>query len=325
MASAEAAPLLDVAGLSVAFRTDEGALAAVNDVSFSVGAGERVGIVGESGSGKSQILMAIMGLLAANGTSSGSVRFRGAEILNAPPAELDRIRGSAMSMIFQDPMTSLNPYMRVESQLTEVLTRHRGMNRRQAATAAVEMLERVKIPDARGRIRRYPHEFSGGMRQRVMISMALLCQPALIFADEPTTALDVTVQAEILALLAELSRGSGTTVVLVTHDLGVVAELCDRVIVLYGGRIMEQGTIDQVFYEPKHPYTQGLLASTPRLDASTHGELSTIGGQPPSPLSPAPGCPFEPRCAVRLDRCAVERPVLAVRGERAVACHLAQP
>ena len=323
--TAETPPLLEVDGLTVTFRTDEGPLAAVNDVSFAIGAGERIGIVGESGSGKSQILMAIMGLLAANGRAMGSVRFRGQEILNASPAALDRIRGSAMSMIFQDPMTSLNPYMRVEAQLTEVLTRHRGMSGRQAAAAAVEMLDRVRIPDARRRIRFYPHEFSGGMRQRVMISMALLCQPALLFADEPTTALDVTVQAEILALLAELSRTMAATVVIVTHDLGVVAELCDRVIVLYGGRIMEQGTVEQIFYAPRHPYTKGLLASTPRLDERTHGELATIGGQPPSPLTLPAGCPFEPRCGQRVERCAVERPLLVARGERAVACHLAEP
>jgi oligopeptide transport system ATP-binding protein len=222
-------------------------------------------------------------------------------------------------------MTSLNPYMRVERQLTEVLTRHRGMGERQARAGAIEMLERLRIPDAARRIRLYPHEFSGGMRQRVMIAMALLCQPALLFADEPTTALDVTVQAEILALLARLSRDIGTAVVIVTHDLGVVAELCDRVIVLYGGRIMEQGSVEEIFYSPRHPYTRGLLASTPRLDERFHDELPTIGGQPPSPLTLPPGCPFEPRCGRRIERCAIDRPALRAHGDRIVACHLAEP
>jgi oligopeptide transport system ATP-binding protein len=317
----DAGPILSVDKLKVEFRTDSGKVAAVNEVSFDLKPGETVGIVGESGSGKSQILMSLMGLLAKNGSASGSVKFRGQEVLNLEDSDLDKLRGAQMSMIFQDPMTSLNPYMRVSTQLTEVLVKHRGMGEAEAMKIAIEMLDRVSIPDAAKRIRLYPHEFSGGMRQRVMISMALLCQPALLFADEPTTALDVTVQAQILDLLAELSRTMGTTVVLVTHDLGVVASLCDRVIVLYGGRIMESGPAEQIFDAPRHPYTRGLIDSTPRLDEQTQGELHTIPGQPPSLARPTPGCPFEPRCEWREPRCATERPVVQVKDGCTVACH----
>jgi len=314
-------PLLEVEGLRVKFRTDSGGVAAVNDVSFTLKAGETVGIVGESGSGKSQILMAIMGLLARNGEASGSVKLRGEPILGLPDRALDRLRGQVMSMIFQDPMTSLNPYLRVSTQLTEVLVQHRRMGKAEALAQATAMLDRVAIPEAAKRIRLYPHEFSGGMRQRVMISMALLCQPALLFADEPTTALDVTVQAQILDLLRELTRTMGTTVVLVTHDLGVVASICDRVIVLYGGRIMESGPVDEIFASPKHPYTQGLLASMPRLDERTHGPLTTIPGQPSSLARDVEGCPFVPRCPIGIDICRDRRPALQSLPPRSLACH----
>jgi oligopeptide transport system ATP-binding protein len=313
--------LLDVNNLRVRFRTDSGAVAAVNDVSFSLGAGETVGIVGESGSGKSQILMAIMGLLARNGEAEGSVRLNGEEILGLDDRALDRLRGQVMSMIFQDPMTSLNPYLRVSTQLTEVLVRHRGMSKNDALAEAVAMLDKVAIPEAARRIRLYPHEFSGGMRQRVMISMALLCRPALLFADEPTTALDVTVQAQILDLLRELTRTLGTTVVLVTHDLGVVAAICDRMIVLYGGRIMESGPVEAIFADPKHPYTRGLLDSMPRLDEQIESRLSTIPGQPPSLARETPGCPFVQRCPVAVARCGTEQPPLQAVGNRQLACH----
>jgi oligopeptide transport system ATP-binding protein len=316
--------LLEVADLAVTFATDSGSVAAVREVSFALGAGETVGIVGESGSGKSQILMAIMGLLAVNGRATGSVRFRGAELLNAPESDLDRLRGASISMIFQDPMTSLNPYLRVETQLTEVLVKHRGMDGAAARRAAIEMLEQVRIPDAKRRIRLYPHEFSGGMRQRAMISMALLCQPALLLADEPTTALDVTVQAQILELLADLARRMRTSVVLVTHDLGVVAGLCDRVIVLYGGQIMESGPVDDIFAAPRHPYTRGLLESTPRLEGPATGELRAIPGHPPT-VAAIRGCPFEPRCPQRIPLCRAEQPPLETRGDRAVACHVEHP
>jgi oligopeptide transport system ATP-binding protein len=315
------APILDIKDLRIQFKTDSGNVAAVNDVSLALKPGETVGIVGESGSGKSQILMSIMGLLAKNGKASGSVKLRGQEILGMRDDDLDKLRGASMSMIFQDPMTSLNPFLRVSTQLTEVLVKHRGMGKAEAMRHAVEMLERVSIPDAAKRIRLYPHEFSGGMRQRVMISMALLCQPALLFADEPTTALDVTVQAQILELIKDLASTMGTTVVLVTHDLGVVASLCDRVVVLYGGRIMESGTAEEIFGAPQHPYTKGLLSSMPRLDEQVHGKLHTIPGQPPSLAMATPGCPFEPRCEYRTSTCAVVRPEIQSRGGRTVACH----
>jgi oligopeptide transport system ATP-binding protein len=315
-------PVLSVAEMSVQFKLPQGWVTAVDRVSFDLRQGEVVGIVGESGSGKSQILLSLMGLLAGNGRCSGSAAFEGQQLLNRSPKQLDAIRGSAMSMIFQDPMTSLNPYMRVSDQLSEVLIAHQGKSKAEALEIAIEVLERVRIPEARRRIRLYPHEFSGGMRQRVIIAMALLCRPELLLADEPTTALDVTVQAQILELIAELARDLRTAVAIVTHDLGVIARLCDRVIVLYGGRIMEQGSLDEIFYDPKHPYTKGLLASTPRLDEKVHGALKTIAGQPRAAMGAFPGCPFEPRCTLKVERCRAEMPALLgnVAG-RAVACH----
>ena len=315
--------VLNVTDLRVEFETPNGPLAAVDGVSFAVAQGETLGIVGESGSGKSQILMAVMGLLAGNGRASGSVRLQGREILGLPERDLDRLRGAVMSMIFQDPMTSLNPYLRIRTQMAEVLTRHRGLGRRAARAAAVEMLRRVAIPEAERRAALYPHEFSGGMRQRVMIAMALLCEPALLLADEPTTALDVTVQAQILALLRDLGTRLGTASVLVTHDLGVVAAVCDRVLVLYGGRVMESAPAEPLFESPRHPYTQGLLASMPRLaaDGDETLPLVAIEGQPPQLGSPVPGCPFEPRCPHRIPLCRIERPVLQSRDGRQVACH----
>jgi len=316
------APILGVNDLAIRFKLPQGWATAVDGVGFELRRGEVVGIVGESGSGKSQILLAIMGLLAANGAATGSVRFQGREILNRSARELDAMRGSAMAMIFQDPMTSLNPYMRVSDQLTEVLTVHRGVGKSEALEIAVRMLDRVRIPEARRRVTLYPHEFSGGMRQRVMIAMALLCEPSLLFADEPTTALDVTVQAQILELLADLARDLNAAIAVVTHDLGVIARLCDRVIVLYGGRIMEQGTIDEIFYDPRHPYTKGLLASMPRLDESAHGELRTIPGQPRAAAGDLTGCAFAPRCPLKADICPREVPALRRSpAGRALACH----
>ena len=326
MTRQSSAPILSVRELCVDFRLEHGVMRAVDGVSFDVRRGEVLGIVGESGSGKSQILMAAMGLTAINGKCSGSVTFEGEEILNAASERLDKIRGAAMSMIFQDPMTSLNPYMRVQDQLAEVLTAHQGKTRKQAIDIAVEMLERVRIPDAGRRISLFPHEFSGGMRQRVMIAMALLCRPALLFADEPTTALDVTVQAQILQLLGGLVRDLNAAVVLVTHDLGVIASLCDRVIVLYGGRIMEQASIDELFETPQHPYSQGLLAATPRLDDDVAHDLRTIPGTPRAQMGAIGGCPFAPRCERRIERCAAETPaLLASPGGRSTACHLVTP
>ena len=295
-------PLLEVNNLSVKFRMADSEVTAVNDISFSLERGQTLGIVGESGSGKSQTVLAMMGLLASNGRASGRVRFDGQELLGMPLAALNRIRGNRVAMIFQDPMTSLNPYLTVERQLTEVLEFHRGMSRKAARADALRALDAVKIPDAERRMGMYPHEFSGGMRQRVMVAMALLCEPDVLVADEPTTALDVTVQAQILSLLRDLQRDKGTAIVMITHDLGVVAGLCDEVIVLYGGRVMEQGTADSIFYQPTHPYTIGLLGAVPRIEL-TDTPLVAIPGAPPNMAHLPPGCPFSERCTLADAQC----------------------
>src|SRR5262249_11389558 len=272
-------------------------------VSFDLRPGEIMGIVGESGSGKSQVLLAIMGLLARNAEVKGRIDFAGQDLLSLSRVALDRLRGADIAMIFQDPMTSLNPYHRIGRQLTEVLIKHKGMSQESAYRTALTMLDRVRIPDAKRRMRLYPHELSGGMRQRVMIAMALLCEPRLLLADEPTTALDVTVQAQILQLIQELVRESGTSVVIVTHDLGVVAETCDRVLVLYGGRVMERAGVDHLFETPTHPYTHGLLGAMPRLSATRQASLKVIPGSPRAAgLKLIPGCPFAPRCERRIER-----------------------
>lgn len=317
--------LLEIDDLSVRFATNDGEVQAVNQVNLSVEAGETLGIVGESGSGKSQLSFALMGLLARNGRASGNVRFDGQQILNAPPKVLNRIRAEKIAMIFQDPMTSLNPYMRVSDQMAEVLTLHKGMSKKQAVTEAVRMLDAVKIPDAKGRVRLYPHEFSGGMRQRVMIAMALLCRPQLLIADEPTTALDVTVQAQIMTLLADLQREFGMAMILITHDLGVVAGSCERVAVMYGGRIRETGPVGPLFAAPAHPYTQGLLHAIPRINQDGD-ELSAIPGSPPNMTQPPAGCAFEPRCPYRRKGCDSQRPPLEVFApDRARACFAPLP
>jgi oligopeptide transport system ATP-binding protein len=255
------------------------------------------------------------------------VRFKGQEILGLAPKALNQIRGARMSMIFQDPMTSLNPYLTVARQLTEVLIEHKGASAAEARAAAIALLDRVQIPEARNRIDMYPHEFSGGMRQRVMIAMALLCGPELLIADEPTTALDVTIQAQILDLIAEIRRDFGTAVVLITHDLGVVAGMCERVLVMYAGRVAETGSLREIFYTPQHPYTAGLLKSMPRLDETAQERLATIAGQPPNLQRLPAGCSFADRCAHVFDRCRAERPLLRPIGpasdlSRAKACHL---
>lgn len=315
--------LIEVENLGVQFRTNDGPVYAVNGVSFSLDRGQTLGIVGESGSGKSQTVLAMMGLLALNGQATGEARFDGRDLLSLPMAELNQIRGNRMAMIFQDPMTSLNPYLTVERQMTEVLELHKGLSRRDARVRAVQMLDAVKIPEAARRIAMYPHEFSGGMRQRVMIAMALLCEPQVLVADEPTTALDVTVQAQIIALLRELQRDFGTAVIMITHDLGVVAGLCDQVIVLYGGRVMEQGSANAIFYRPSHPYTVGLLAAVPRLDQEGR-TLAAIPGAPPSAVLRSAGCPFHPRCAWAEARCVSDCPPLMPAAHDASvlrACH----
>ncbi|MGI4857650.1 MAG: ABC transporter ATP-binding protein [Janthinobacterium lividum] len=306
-------PLLDVSQLEVAFTRDDRTLHAVNGIDFRVEEGSTLGIVGESGSGKSQSMLALLGLLGASGRARGMARYQGENLLGLSRAALNRIRGNSISMIFQDPMTSLNPYLTIERQMTEVLECHRNMTRRAARRRAIDMLGAVRIPEAARRIHRYPHEFSGGMRQRVMIAMALLCEPRLLIADEPTTALDVTVQAQILQLLRQLQQDFGTAIVLITHDLGVVAGMCENVMVMYGGRVMEQGRADALFAMPTHPYTIGLLDALPRLDQDADA-LRPIPGTPPDMAHPPDGCPFHERCGWARPECRVALPPLAVLG-----------
>ena len=316
--------VLEVADLTTRFSTPDGEVSAVNSVGFSIRSGERVGIVGESGSGKSQTFMSIMGLLALNGKASGSVKLNGREVLNLPPDALNKIRGKEMAMIFQDPMTCLNPSLRVSRQLTEVLVQHQHISEEQARMKAKDMLARVGIADVDRRFDMYPHEFSGGMRQRVMIAMALLCSPDLLIADEPTTALDVTVQAQILDLFVDLQKDNlKTALCMITHDLGVIAGLCDRVIVMYGGRIVEQGPVNEIFYAPKHPYTKGLLAAMPSFDTEARSLLPTIKGQPPNLQNLPKGCAFAPRCPQAFDRCQTDRPAYKdLGGQRGCTCFL---
>ncbi|NND44417.1 MAG: ATP-binding cassette domain-containing protein [Xanthomonadales bacterium] len=314
--------LLEVSDLRVSFDTPEGEVHAVSGVDFKLEAGDALAIVGESGSGKTQSMMALMGLLAENGHASGKALYKGRDLMQMQPSELNRHRGRDIAMIFQDPMTSLNPYMSIERQMTEVVMHHQGLHHREARAHAVEMLRAVRIPEPEQRIRQYPHEFSGGMRQRVMVAMGLLCEPDILIADEPTTALDVTVQAQISRLMAELRRQSNTAIVLITHDLGVVAGVCDRVLVLYAGEVVEYGSVEQIYYDPRHPYTRGLLESVPRLDHVEDQELHAIPGNPPNLLSLPKGCCFRSRCTHAFDACR-EKPALRDVGDGHFSrCHL---
>jgi oligopeptide/dipeptide ABC transporter ATP-binding protein len=297
--------LLSVSGLRVSFATEEGVVQAVDGVSFDIAPGEVVAIVGESGSGKSVTAMTLLGLTRSpNARFEGSAMFDGTELLTASEAELEGIRGNAIAMVFQDPMSSLDPVYRVGEQIVEQIRAHEpDLSKGAAYDRAVELLGRVGIPRPGERARSYPHEFSGGMRQRVMIAMALSCSPELLIADEPTTALDVTIQAQILREMKALREDTGAAIIMVTHDLGVVADIADRVLVMYGGRVVEQGTLDEVFYDPRHPYTWGLLGSIARVDRDRSRRLPAIPGSPPSLLAPPAGCHFRPRCPYAFDKC----------------------
>lgn len=314
--------LFEVKDLNVVFDTPEGDVHAVSGLSFSIKAGETLAIVGESGSGKTQSMMAAMGLLAENGKADGQVMFKGDDLLKMSVSELNRHRGKEIAMIFQDPMTSLNPYLSIEKQMIEVLMHHQGMNKTEARAHATELLRAVRMPDPERHIKQYPHEYSGGMRQRVMVAMALLCEPDLLIADEPTTALDVTVQAQISQLMAELRSASNTAIILITHDLGVVAGLCDRVLVMYAGEAVEYGTVEQIYYQPKHPYTRGLLESVPRLDRSKEQGLKVIPGNPPNLLSLPDGCRFRERCPLAHEACLQAPPMQVDDQQHAWRCVL---
>jgi oligopeptide transport system ATP-binding protein len=310
--------LLQVEHLSVEFRTDEAVIQAVNDVSFSLAPGETLGIVGESGSGKSVTSLALMGLIPQppGKITQGRAMFQGHDLLSLQLQELRKIRGKRIAMIFQDPMTALNPFLTVGEQLTEITQLHLGLTSSLARKKAVQVLEQVGIPGAGNRLDDYPHQFSGGMRQRVMIAMALSCNPEILIADEPTTALDVTIQAQILELIQSLQQQHGTAVMLITHALGIVANLCQRVLVMYGGRVVEEGPVESLFYEPCHPYTLGLLESIPRDDDRTVGRLRTIEGQPPNMGQPPSGCTFHPRCRFKQAKCEQVMPPLVARPDQ---------
>jgi len=305
-------PLLDVRDLTTYFFTSAGVVRAVDGVSFAVAPGEALGLVGESGCGKSVSVLSVMRLVPdpPGKTVAGQVLFEGRDLLKVSEPEMRAIRGRDVAMIFQDPMTSLNPVLPIGLQIVEALEFHRGMRRAAARRRAAELLDLVGIPAASRRLDDYPHQFSGGMRQRVMIAMAISCEPKLLIADEPTTALDVTIQAQILDLLRRLRRELGMALILITHDLGVVAGMCDRVNVMYAGRVVETADVDAAFGDPRHPYTLGLLQSVPRLDRPLGASLIPIDGMPPDLIDDHPGCPFAPRCGYRVDRCIHELPPL---------------
>jgi peptide/nickel transport system ATP-binding protein/oligopeptide transport system ATP-binding protein len=310
----ESEPILVVDHLKVDFLTEEGNVQAVDDVSLTLRPGEVLAVVGESGSGKSVTAMSLLGLnRSPNARFGGTAMYKDTELLTADDKALRSIRGAEMAMIFQDPMTSLNPVQRIGDQIAEQILAHEKLSKAEVHDRVVELMERVGIPRAAERARAYPHEFSGGMRQRVMIALALSCSPSVLIADEPTTALDVTIQAQILERIKELKDATGTAIILVTHDLGVVADIADRIAVMYGGRIVEEGTVDEIFYDPQHPYTWGLLGSITRVDRARGDRLPSIAGLPPSLLDPPAGCHFRSRCPHEFAKC-LEVPPLEDRG-----------
>ncbi len=319
-------PLLEIRNLKVSFRTDDGVVRAVDGVSVTLNEGETLGIVGESGSGKSVTMMSVMRLITdPNAKFEGEVLYKGTNLMAMSQDQIRSIRGAGIGMIFQDPMTSLNPVYRVGWQIEEQIREHEKVSKHAARDRAIELLTSVGIPNARERVDAYPHQFSGGMRQRVMIAMAVSCNPDVLIADEPTTALDVTIQAQILGLIKKLREDYGTAVVLITHDMGVVADMADRIAVMYAGRIVEQGTQRELFYDPQHPYTWGLLGSIARLDRPRPRRLAAIPGLPPSLLRLPAGCAFADRCSHRFERCG-QQPELLDRGldGHLDACHLSR-
>jgi oligopeptide/dipeptide ABC transporter ATP-binding protein len=317
-----AAPLLEVRNLTVSYRGESGTLHAVDGVSIDLAPGEFLGVVGESGSGKSQLLLAMLGLNAPGAQLGGSIRYRGRELVGAGEAALGELRGARIAMIFQDPMTALNPYLTIGTQLTEGVRHHQGLSRAAARRRALELLDAVHITEPQRRLAQHPHELSGGMRQRVVIAMALICEPDILLADEPTTALDVTVQAQILALLRELRTRTRAAIVLVTHDLGVIAEVADRVLVMYAGRVVEQAETLRLFRHARHPYTEGLRRSIVPLEGPLPSRLPAIGGNPPNPAALPPGCAFAPRCPYAFARCpTAPPPLVAVIPDHLSACY----
>jgi oligopeptide transport system ATP-binding protein len=318
-------PLLSVKDLEVTFSTDDGIVRAVNGLSFDIEPGKTLGIVGESGSGKSVTALSIMRLISMppGRIEKGEVLFNGQDLLKLGEQQMRHIRGNKIAMIFQDPMTSLNPVLTVGDQIMETIMLHQHKSRSEAYKRAIEMLELVRIPEPQKRIRSYPHQFSGGMRQRVMIAMALSCDPELLIADEPTTALDVTIQAQILDLMNDLQKRLNSAIIMITHDLGVVAEVCEKVLVMYAGNMVEYGTADQIFSDPKHPYTLGLLDSLPRLDEGGNRRLVPIEGQPPNLLRLPAGCAFAPRCPYALpDHAVIPPPIIDFGGDHVARCTL---
>lgn len=315
--------ILNVQGLETRFRTDEGTVHAINGVSFTVNEGETVGIVGESGSGKSVTMLSVLRLIPSppGKITAGTAEFRGQDLLKMQDEEIRHVRGAQISMIFQDPMTSLNPVLTIGKQLTEPMQLHLGMTRQQANNRAVELLEMVGIPGARDRLADYPHQYSGGMMQRAMIAMALSCNPQILIADEPTTALDVTIQAQFIELVKRLQENLGMAIIWITHDLGVIAGLAQRVLVMYGGLFIEKANVKDLYADPRHPYTIGLLGSLPRLDGKHSKRLVSIDGLPPVLYDPPTACPFVPRCKFAIERCSKENPVLEeIAPNHSIAC-----